>query len=88
MLTWSIWPSCPQLSPSSFSRARLARPIQDTKTQRVAIAVSVTRETVEVNIFNEHYNGKYVFVFQITAGHHQSGSLSRQLYNTCGCVGM
>ena len=28
MLTWSIWPSCPQLSPSSFSRARLARPIR------------------------------------------------------------
>ena len=27
MLTWSIWTSCPQLPPASFSRARLARPI-------------------------------------------------------------
>ena len=28
MLTCSIWTSCPQLPPASFSRARLARPIQ------------------------------------------------------------
>ena len=28
-LTWSIWTSCPQLPPASFSRARLARPICD-----------------------------------------------------------
>ena len=27
------------------------------------------RETVEVNIVNEQYNGKSVFVFQITAEH-------------------
>ena len=27
MLTWSIWTSCPQLPPASFSRVRLARPI-------------------------------------------------------------
>ena len=27
MLTWRIWTSCPQLSPASFSRARLTRPI-------------------------------------------------------------
>ena len=29
MLTWSIWTSCPQLPPTSFSRARLARPIRN-----------------------------------------------------------
>ena len=28
MLTGSIWTSCPQLPPASFSRARLARPIE------------------------------------------------------------
>ena len=28
MLTWSIWTSCPQLPPASFSRARLAGPIR------------------------------------------------------------
>ena len=32
MLTWSIWISCPQLRPASFSRARLARPIRPTPT--------------------------------------------------------
>ena len=31
MLTWSIWTSCPQLPPASFSRARLARPIASTE---------------------------------------------------------
>ena len=31
MLTWSIWTSCPQLSPASFSRARLARPVDFAK---------------------------------------------------------
>ena len=27
MLTWSIWTSCPKPTPTSFSRARLTRPI-------------------------------------------------------------
>ena len=49
MLTWSIWTSCPQLPPASFSRARLARPIERVQRSAARFVTGDYRRTSRVS---------------------------------------